>query len=59
MCVCVCVCKCVCAQGGVGVGGDSEGKTRGGDISRETVDKCGRLAEAYLVRGVVPPCFIC
>ena len=39
--MCVCVCECVCAQGGVGVGGDSEGKTRGGDISRETLISVG------------------
>lgn len=35
------------------------GKSGGGDISRETVDKRQRLAQAYLVRGVVPPRFIC
>lgn len=46
-------------EGVSGERGRSRGRTRGGDISRETGDKCWRLAQAYLVRGVVPPRFIC
>lgn len=46
-------------EGVLGERGRGRGRTRGGDISRETGDKCWRLAQAYLVRGVVPPRFIC
>lgn len=57
--------KCVFGEGSCGWGlsgvevGSNTGKTGGGDISGGNADKCGRLAKAYLVRGVVPSCFIC
>lgn len=50
----------VCISGDFGGKGEEQREeSGGGDISGETVDKRWRLARAYLVRGVVPPRFIC